>query len=416
LKIDNIILIEPENVDNFYPFSILHPIWELRTGALKIYEKIQNEFNEINIILKGRRYHTLSFLKKNVLKSENIQGGNNLIFRANINFNDDFYNDFAAALVNYQDQSLRFTIDNKIVGAFLFEKDYVENLSDDEIIDVSGSFYTNFPSIELKSSNSINYIWDSIYNLGKSIEEDFKYFSNYVYYNPINYPNSFGINISKIRLGKNVSIAPTVVLDASSGPIVIDDNAKLMPQSTVIGPAYIGKNTIIKVGAKIYNNTVIGEHCKVGGEVEDSIIQAYTNKQHEGFLGHSFLSEWVNLGADSNTSDLKNTYSNINIRIKDKEINTGKMFLGLLCGDHTKSAINTQFNTGTVIGICGILVKDGFLPNYVPSFAWGGKKGSPIYKVEKAIAVVKKVMARRDLKLDKIDEDLIIAEHEETNL
>ena len=121
---------------------------------------------------------------------------------------------------------------------------------------------------------------------------------------------------------------------------------------------------------KIYGKTSIGETCKIGGEVENSIVHAYSNKQHDGYLGHSYLCEWVNLGADTNTSDLKNTYGEIKVNLENKEINTHRIFLGLLCGDHTKAGINTMFTTGTVAGIAGILVNEWFLPNTIPSFSW----------------------------------------------
>jgi UDP-N-acetylglucosamine diphosphorylase/glucosamine-1-phosphate N-acetyltransferase len=185
-----------------------------------------------------------------------------------------------------------------------------------------------------------------------------------------------------------------------------------MSNTVIYGPCYIGKNSTIKPGAKIYPNTSIGEWCKVGGEVENSIFQAYSNKQHEGFLGHSFISEWVNLGADTNNSDLKNTYSNISMQLPHKLVNTNRIFLGLICGDHTKSGINSMFTTGTVSGLCGILVKEWFLPNYIKSYTWGGKTNSPIYKFEKAIETAKIVMLRRNKELCEEEIELLKLEYE----
>jgi UDP-N-acetylglucosamine diphosphorylase/glucosamine-1-phosphate N-acetyltransferase len=183
-----------------------------------------------------------------------------------------------------------------------------------------------------------------------------------------------------------------------------------MPQSTIYGSCYIGCNTTIKVGAKIFSKTSIGPWCKVGGENENAIIQSYSNKQHDGYLGHSYLCEWVNIGAGSNTSDLKNTYGNIKVQLREKEINTERMFMGLLCGDHTKSAINTAFTTGTTAGICGILVADGFLPNVIPSFAWRGTKGCSQYKIDKALETAQIVMQRRNKKL--LPEEIELIEQE----
>lgn len=218
------------------------------------------------------------------------------------------------------------------------------------------------------------------------------------------YPNAFLINPEKIYLGGNVKIAPGSVIDASEGRVYLGDNVKVMPQATLIGPVAVGSYSTIKIGAKIYEDCSFGEWCKVGGEIENTIIQSYSNKQHEGFLGHSFISEWVNLGADTNNSDLKNTYGNIKIRMEDRIIDTERMFLGLLCGDHTKSSINAMFTTGSVAGICGIIVREWFMPNFIKSFTWGGKNDSPKYHLKKAIDTAKIVMGRRNKTL--IDEEI----------
>jgi len=140
-----------------------------------------------------------------------------------------------------------------------------------------------------------------------------------------------------VWLGEDVVLKPGVVLDASSGPIVIDEGALVMPNAVLVGPCYIGKKSQIKIGAKIYPGTSIGPVCKVGGEVEDSIFQAYSNKQHDGFLGHSCVGEWVNIGADTNNSDLKNTYSNVDFYsyTASEKIDSGSMFMGCVIGDHS---------------------------------------------------------------------------------
>ncbi len=201
------------------------------------------------------------------------------------------------------------------------------------------------------------------------------------------------------------------MLDASQGPIIIGNNVQIMPQATILGPAYIGDNSVIKIGAKLYQNVSIGESCRVGGEVKNSIFQSYANKQHDGFVGDSFLSEWVNLGADTNTSNLKNTYSQIKITIENEEINTGMVFLGLQCGDHTKSGINSMFNTGTVCGISAMLVDEWYQQKFIPSFIWGGGKNSTIYKIEKAIESARIVMQRRGKILTFEEEQLMRKEY-----
>ena len=133
--------------------------------------------------------------------------------------------------------------------------------------------------------------------------------------------------------------------------IYISKNAMIMPNAVIGGPAFVGENSVIKISAKIYENTTIGETCKVGGEVEESIIHAYSNKQHEGFIGHSYVGEWVNIGADSNNSDLKNDYGNVKVYNDGALVDTGSQFVGLIMGDHSKCGINSMFNTGTVVDV-----------------------------------------------------------------
>ncbi len=185
-----------------------------------------------------------------------------------------------------------------------------------------------------------------------------------------------------------------------------------MANAVLVGPCFIGDNSIIKIGAKIYEKTAIGEWCKVGGEVENSIIHAYANKQHDGFLGHSYLGEWVNLGADTNTSDLKNTYGKISAILRNKEVNSERMFLGLMAGDHTKSGINTMFTTGTVAGVSSNVIGAGYPPRSIPSFSFGGFKDSPVYDFQKAIDVAKTVMLRRQKELLPEEEALLKMEFE----
>ncbi|MBI5464961.1 MAG: hypothetical protein HY966_08425, partial [Ignavibacteriales bacterium] len=148
-----------------------------------------------------------------------------------------------------------------------------------------------------------------------------------------------------IHIGEGTVIKPGVVIDAEEGPVFIGKNVKVFPQATIIGPCYIGDNSVIKVGAQIYEDTSIGPMCKVGGEVEAMIMQSHSNKQHAGFIGHAFLGSWVNLGADTNNSDLKNNYGSVKVMVNGKSIDTGSQFVGLTMGDHSKSSINSMFNT-----------------------------------------------------------------------
>jgi len=206
------------------------------------------------------------------------------------------------------------------------------------------------------------------------------------------------VNQRQIYAGKRVLIKPGVVLDASDGPIIIGNDVHVMPNAVITGPAVIGAGTKVKIGAKIYGGTSIGEQCKVGGEVEGSVMLPWSNKQHEGFLGHSYIASWVNIGADTNTSDLKNTYGPIHIVRDGVKVNTGLQFLGLTMGDHAKSGINVMFDTGTVVGACCNIFGPGMPPKEVPSFSWGGSGNLTTMDPVKGYDVMKIVMARRNVR------------------
>ncbi|MDZ7763050.1 MAG: hypothetical protein U5K00_01300 [Melioribacteraceae bacterium] len=187
------------------------------------------------------------------------------------------------------------------------------------------------------------------------------------------------------------------VLDASEGPIFIDDDAQIFPNSYIVGPVYIGKKSLVKANTQIYHDTTIGPVCKVGGEIENSIIHSYSNKQHEGFLGHAYLGSWINIGASSNNSDLKNDYGKIKVLLNGNEIDTGLQFVGLIMGDHSKCAINSAFNTGTIVGVSCNIYGAGFPDRYIPSFSWGGSEGFREYHLRKAVEVAKIVQVTSEI-------------------
>jgi UDP-N-acetylglucosamine diphosphorylase/glucosamine-1-phosphate N-acetyltransferase len=393
----------------------MHPVWEILIGTTKIYQKYERFFPNSNIIYNGRKEQTDSFFARTGIQRNWYKKGSILSLDASIYVNIEFFNKIISIISTKPEDSFILTSNNKPFGIYLSAKDAEKSeefTRPDLLADLEVNIFSKFEKIDFDSIQIIEYLFDAIYLNSKAINDDIYFYNNFSKFNDNNFKQVCGINSKDIYLGKNVKILPNVVLDATDGPIIIDDEVTIMPQATILGPAYIGKNTIIKIGAKIYHNNSFGEWCKIGGEVEESIIQGYSNKQHEGFLGHSFLGEWVNLGADTNTSDLKNTYSNIKIRIENNEIDTKKTFLGLLCGDHTKSGINTMFTTGSVVGICGILVREWFLPNFIPSFSWGGGKNSPIYKVDKAIETARIVMKRRNKELTPEEEKLMKMEYE----
>lgn len=255
------------------------------------------------------------------------------------------------------------------------------------------------------------YLWDLIADNGPRIAADIG--SDVGEIEGSVMPGAILVGEHSISIGDGAIIRPGAILDASSGPIVIDSNAEVMSGAVIEGPCYVGQESRIKIGAKIYGSTSIGPACKVGGEVENSIILGFSNKQHDGFLGHSYLGAWVNLGADTNTSDLKNNYGRIRVTLHGDEVDTGRMFLGALVGDHCKTGINTMLNTGTTIGVAANVFGAGFPPKNIPSFAWGGAEGFEIFRLEQAIDLARTVMGRRTVEFTDADASLLtwLAEH-----
>jgi len=212
--------------------------------------------------------------------------------------------------------------------------------------------------------------------------------------------------LGRVSVEDGARIYPGVVVDGEEGPVFIGRGSILMPNAFVGGPAYIGENCLIKAGARIYGGTTLGPVCKIGGEVSETIIQGFSNKQHEGFLGHAYLGEWVNLGAGTEVSDLKNTYGTIRAWLDGEMADTGLMFLGPTIGDHSKTGINTTITTGAVIGVFANLVGSGISPKFVPSFSWGYPDFSE-YRLEEAIEVARRVMARRGVEMTPVYENTI---------
>ena len=199
----------------------------------------------------------------------------------------------------------------------------------------------------------------------------------------------------RIYVAPGAEVAPGAILLGSHGPIAIGEGSIAMAGSVVEGPVALGPHGAIKMLSKIYEGTSTGEYCKIGGEVGACIFQAYTSKQHDGYLGHSYFGEWINIGADANNSNLKNNYGTVRVALNGQEIDSGLLFVGSTVGDHTKFGINSMINTGTVIGVgCNLFGAD-FPPKHVPSFCWGGAAGFIEHEFARFLATAQKVMARR---------------------
>ena len=207
-------------------------------------------------------------------------------------------------------------------------------------------------------------------------------------------------------------------MNASEGPIYIGKNVTIMEGAMLRGPLFIAEGAVVKMGAKLYGGTTIGTYCKVGGEISNSMLMGYSNKGHDGYLGNSVIGFWCNLGANTNTSNLKNNYDPV--RLWDYKTGlfaqTGLEFCGLMMGDHSKSAIGTMFNTGSVVGVSANIFGSGFPRNFIPSFSWGGAAGLTTYGLEKACLTAQRVMSRRSIDWTDHDQALFLSLFEQTKV
>jgi UDP-N-acetylglucosamine diphosphorylase/glucosamine-1-phosphate N-acetyltransferase len=400
-----ICIFEDEQHINFYPLTYSRTVYDLVCGIKSLRQKISREFSSEKITLHCRNY------LKDTVKLQNPD--------VDVNF--------------IKDDSCLFINGRAIVDEKFSEMVKVEGLDDcvfingNEIIafKLSGpnleKVKNNFPDTinsdsvpKLPSKNvsvkTYNYLWDLIRENGSEIVKDIDHlkkenleFVDSKKFNGINI-----INNEEVLISKNVIIKPGVVIDASNGPVYIDEYAFIYPNAVIEGPVCIGESAKIKAGASIYENVSIGKLCKIGGEVEDSVILSYSNKQHAGFIGHSYLGSWVNLGADTNCSDLKNNYSTVKVQLNGKAVDTESQLLGVIIGDHSKTAINTMFNTGTVVGFSCNIFGAGFPDKYIPSFSWGGSESLSTYDLDKSIATAKIVLNRRDEKFLPANEELFV--------
>lgn len=253
----------------------------------------------------------------------------------------------------------------------------------------------------------IQHPWDIFAKNGKELEADFQLLTNGRDSLPVSQTNTvLGGHPIFLEKGAKVEAA---ILNTSDGPIYLGHDAEVMEGSLIRGPFALCHHAQVKMGAKIYGPTTVGPHSKVGGEVNNSVIIGYSNKGHDGFLGNSVIGEWCNLGADTNNSNLKNNYDEVrvwNYRTKGFA-RTGLQFCGLIMGDHSKSGINTMFNTGTVVGVSANVFGGGFPRTFIPSFSWGGASGFIEYRVDKALEAAQRMMERRKIPLDKVEEDLL---------
>ena len=368
----NIIIFEDHNIKDLYPFSINHSSFELKCGIYSNLERIINSFdNNVNYYLIVRdeikeliqeKFPRYTVNPKNIPKGLYLNG---------------------AALWNKSNIS-------KIKNGYAFSSsgNLISFISDtsiscDEINHIIDKTSKVTSDIDI---DYISYLWDCIDLFSKYIEFDKNDLSN------LYLPDSLHIKINpnNYYFSKDCNIEPGCILDASNGPIILSKQVTLEAGSVIKGPIFIDEGSIINNGAKLKGNILIGPYCKVGGEVTDSIFYGYSNKQHDGFLGNSFIGEWVNLGANTNNSNLKNNYGRIKFNFSDKLINTKRLFLGVMIGDFSRTGISTMINTGSYFGLGANIFGSGFQNKYIPSFNWGDNKTVDFNKFIETITIMKK--------------------------
>jgi UDP-N-acetylglucosamine diphosphorylase/glucosamine-1-phosphate N-acetyltransferase len=233
--------------------------------------------------------------------------------------------------------------------------------------------------------------------------------------------NSARLSETNTSVGKNIFIEDGAMvefahLNSSSGPIYIGKGAEVMEGSLIRGPFALMEGSVVKMGSRIYGPTTVGPYCKVGGEISNTVFFGFSNKAHDGFLGNAVIGEWVNIGADTNASNLKNTYEEIKVwnEPAGKFIQTGLQFCGLIMGDHSRCGINTMFNTATVVGVCSNIFGSGFPRTFIPSFSWGGPQGFTEFRQEKAMEMIQLMMDRRKMLLTESDKAILREVHKIT--
>lgn len=257
--------------------------------------------------------------------------------------------------------------------------------------------------------SSISRNWDIFKKNGEEIRSDYQLITNGRVSQDIQDPHT-RVYGSDIFIEDGVSIK-AAILNAENGPIYIGRNAEVQEGAIIRGPFSLGESSVVNMGAKIRGDTTIGPYSKAGGEISNSVIMGFSNKGHDGFLGNSVIGEWCNIGADTNNSNLKNNYSEIKMwdYLQNTFIDTGLQFCGLIMGDHSKTGINTMFNSGTTVGVSTNIFGSGFPRTQIPSFSWGGASGLTLYQIEKALETAASVMSRRNLSLT--NEDKAILRH-----
>jgi len=385
----NIILFDDDTRDDLLPLTFTRPIGALRIGIRTIAEKWAH-------LLEGQ----VSFITQDYLADKfslNIEEDNFVI-------NGGVCPSSRLVRLVLQLESNQALLENgDLIAARLSASQFQHLMEEEELEELQGFELSETNYVRIKKPS------DLFHFNQQALEEDFRAITKDRTSQALSETNQIiGAEQIFVEEGAEVEYA---TLNASKGPIYIGKNATIMEGALVRGGLALCQNATLKMGAKVYGATTIGPHSKVGGEISNTVILGYSNKGHEGYLGNSVLSEWCNIGADSNSSNLKNNYTEVKLWNYPQErfVPTGLTFCGLIMGDHSKCGINTMFNTGTLVGVFANIFGAGYPRNFIPSFSWGGAQGFSTYKISKAQEVAEVVMARRNVVFSEVD--LKILEH-----
>lgn len=379
----NYILFDGSSRVNLLPLTYTKPVAEIRIGILTIREKWEKWLNTTTTTLTEdylEDKYPMVEMEYNIMINASFLPTENLI----------------ATIKKLQKNQAIFKED-EIIAFHTTDKQKEVNFDNYQIINFTDDV------IQLK------YNWDIFTNNGEALESDFKLITKNRISAPI--PKTVHcINKDQIFLEEGVEIE-IGVLNASKGPIYLGKHTQIMEGSMIRGPFAMGEHSVVKMGTKVYGPTTLGPKCKIGGEVNNVILSGYCSKGHEGYLGNAVIGEWCNIGADTNNSNLKNNYAEVKMWDYEKErfVKTGLQFCGLIMGDHSKCAINTMFNTGTVVGVSANIYGSNFPRNFIPSFSWGGAAGFTTYQIEKAKTTANLVIKRKNE--DFTEKDIKILEH-----
>ncbi len=382
----SIILFDNHRRQHLFPFTLTRPIADIRVGILTIRQKWEKWLNASSSTL------TESYLAAKypmVTQNENLFINGAALPSASL-----------VRYINYLQTNQILVANNEVIAARLDAKKTAEFVATQST--PAGTQEVPFAEpIELVSRPYQLFMWAD-----KWIKQDFEILTAGRKSAPISATN-------KVIAPENVfieegAIVECSILNATDSRIYIGKQAEIMEGCMIRGSFSLGEHSQLKMGAKIYGATSIGPYCKVGGEVNNCLIFGYSNKAHDGFIGNSVIGEWCNLGADTNTSNLKNNYANVKLwsYAAGKFEDTGTQFCGLMMGDHSKCGINTMFNTGTVVGVSCNIFGDGFPRNYIPDFTWGGNAGFETYSVKKAVETAILVYKRRGMEFDNVEQQI----------